>query len=356
VTTTLEALDLPNREALAFFLQKTNADSAHWTDVWEAAHSRSFMVAGAAGDGLLNDFRGAIGQALQDGTTLADFRRDFDNIVARNGWVHNGTPAWRARIIYETNLSTAYSAGRYAQQTEPDTLAVYPFWQYVHSGSAHPRLQHRAWNGLTLRADDGWWKTHYPPNGWNCGCYVRPVSGRGMSRMGKAAPDTAPAVTFRDWTNPKTGQVMQVPNGVDPGFGYNPGEAWRGTMAFPADAVTHIPPAPPPPVRVALPRAAQPAPATMPVAKADDLVTVPVPETRPVEGSGLPPQAEPAAGEAEALRRFRLRPGRRGRAADAPPPPGESGFAMPGTGSGDLTRMRLPDAEAAPKRKRRKRT
>jgi len=24
----------------------------------------------------------------------------------------------------------------------------------------------QAWDGVTLPADDSWWKTHYTPNGW----------------------------------------------------------------------------------------------------------------------------------------------------------------------------------------------
>lgn len=247
-TSTAEGIGLPFREAIAFFLQKINEPTQHWTDVWQEAHSRSFMVAGAATDALLNDFRAEIARALEQGTTLADFRRGFDDIVARHGWVHNGTPGWRSRIIYETNLSTAYSAGRYAQMTEPDTLAAFPYWQYVHSGASHPRKQHQAWNGLTLRADDPFWKSHYPPNGWRCGCRVRPLSGRDLSRQGKAAPDTAPPDNPRPWTNPRTGEVQMVPEGIDPGFAYNPGQAWRGgAPELPADARLRVPPAAWPP-------------------------------------------------------------------------------------------------------------
>jgi hypothetical protein len=31
---------------------------------------------------------------------------------------------------------------------------------------------------------------------------------------------------IRDWVNKRTGEVMKVPVGVDPGFAYNPGQAW----------------------------------------------------------------------------------------------------------------------------------
>lgn len=239
---------LPPREAIEYLRGKTNVTSQHWTDIWRDAHVRSFMVAGAATDALVGDFRRAVADALEQGTTLRDFRTKFDDIVSRHGWVHNGAPAWRSRIIYETNLSMAYAAGRYAQQTEPDTLAVYPYWQYVHSGAAHPRLQHQAWNGLVLRADDGFWKTHYPPNGWRCGCRVRVLSARALARQGRSGPDQAPEIETREWTNPRTGEVHRVPQGIDPGFDYNPGEAWRGPPQIPGDAVTRSPPGswPPP--------------------------------------------------------------------------------------------------------------
>lgn len=226
MTDTAQAVSLPFAQAIAYFARKTNATSRHWTDVWQAANAHAFTVAGATSQALVEDFRSEIRRALEDGTTLAEFRGRFDEIVARHGWSHHGEPGWRARIIYETNLSTAYSAGRYAQSTEEDVLAAFPYWQYVHSGAANPREQHLAWNGLVLRADDPFWATHYPPNGWRCGCWVRVLSGRGLARQGRSGPDTSPIIDTYQWTNPRTGEVHEVPVGIDPSFDYSPGRTW----------------------------------------------------------------------------------------------------------------------------------
>lgn len=234
MTTIAQAIDLPFDEAIAFFRQKLNIPTNRWTDVWQHGHSRGFMVAGAASEALVQDFREAVTRAIEAGTTLAEFRSAFETIADQHGWSYTGTPGWRSQIIYETNLSTAYAAGRYAQATEPDTLAVFPYWQYVHSGSAHPRLDHLAWNGLTLRADDGWWRTHYPPNGWRCGCTIRVMSERDLRRTGKRGPDSAPPLELRSVNVPGRGPV-QVPKGIDPGFAYNPGAAWkRGDVTPPS--------------------------------------------------------------------------------------------------------------------------
>lgn len=232
MTSTAEGIGLPFEEAISYFRGKVRMPADHWTGVWKEAHARAFMVAGATSDALLSDFQQAIQKALTQGTTLAEFRKDFDEIVKRHGWSYTEKhPGWRAQVIYETNLSTAFSAGRYVQQTEPATLAAFPYWIYRHSGNRHPRLMHLGWDGLTLRADDPWWDSHYPPNGWHCGCRVSISSEAGLRRMGKDGPDEAPPLGTKEWRNPKTGEVHQVPVGIDPGFDYNPGKAWKAGRA-----------------------------------------------------------------------------------------------------------------------------
>jgi len=135
--------------------------------------------------------------------------------VGRYGWSYNGGQGWRTRVIYDTNLRTAYQAGRYQQMTDPDVLASRPYWQYCHGDSRHPRPEHLAWNGMALDADDPWWSTHYPPNGWGCKCKVVPLSRGDMNRAGKDEADDAPPDTI----DPATGE----PAGIDKGWDYNVG-------------------------------------------------------------------------------------------------------------------------------------
>jgi hypothetical protein len=223
----VSALSLPFQEAIDFFRQKTNVTSTGWTDVFGRANAKSFTVAGAATQALVGDFRREVMRALEDGVSLQDFRGRFDEIVRKHGWSHSGQPGWRARVVYETNLSMAYSAGRYVQMTEPETVAAFPYWQYVHSGARHPRKQHLEWNGTVLRADDPFWDWAYPPNGWGCGCRVRPLSERGLERQGRRGPDQAPERLPVQTVNKKTGEVLTGSHGVDIGFDHNPGQVWK---------------------------------------------------------------------------------------------------------------------------------
>ena len=216
----------PFAEQLAFFRQKLNLPTDRWDDIERSAHDRAFIVAGAARADLLDDLRAAVDQAVAKGSGLEAFRKDFKAIVARHGWTGwtgEGSAAgvaWRTKVIYQTNLATSFAAGRWAQLTDPATLEGLPFWRYVHrDGVMHPRPLHQAWNGLTLRHDHPFWQSHFPPNGWGCGCSVRPE---------RKVPAGAPTEPPKGWdaADPKTG----APVGIDKGFDYAPGASVKRSL------------------------------------------------------------------------------------------------------------------------------
>ncbi len=218
---------LPFGEQIDFLRNKVNLPSRAWTDLWQAQHDVAFVLAGAAKTELVSDLRTAVDAAIAEGETLASFRQRFDEIVSKHGWNYNGGRDWRTRVIYETNLRTSYAAGRWEQLQA--TKATRPYWRYRHSNAVtDPRPEHLAWDGLVLSADDPWWKTHTPPNGWGCQCYVESLSKRDMDKLGKDGPDTAPPLNRREVTVGTRGpspRTVNVPEGIDPGFAYAPGRA-----------------------------------------------------------------------------------------------------------------------------------
>lgn len=213
----LLALKKPFAEAVEYFRAKLNIPTARWDDIWKGQHAKAFTIAGAMRDDLLNDFRTAVDKAISQGTTLEEFRKDFDAIVKKYGWSYNGGRNWRSEVIYKTNIRTAYMAGRWNQLTDPDLLKLKPYLLYRHGDSRQPRLHHLAWDGLVLEADDPWWKTHYPPNGWGCKCKVFAVGQRDLERLDKTGADKAPAI--------ETDPVTDAPIGIDKGWDYNVGQA-----------------------------------------------------------------------------------------------------------------------------------
>jgi SPP1 gp7 family putative phage head morphogenesis protein len=68
------------------------------------------------------------------------------------------------RAEYEHAVASAQMAARW-QEFEPADLL-----EYQTVGDDRVRPEHAAWDGITRPADDAWWQTHYPPNGWLCRC------------------------------------------------------------------------------------------------------------------------------------------------------------------------------------------
>lgn len=212
--------DLPFTEAIDFFRQKLEMPSERWADVWQDAHNRAFMVAGATKTDLLADFRQAVDAAIAEGRSLGWFRREFDTIVARHGWAHTGPSGWRAELVFDTNLRQAYNAGREVQIERAKGRR--PYGLYQHGGSEYPRELHLSWHNLVLPLDHPWWRTHSPQNGYGCKCKKFTLSEAELKRRGlKVGP--APDNGSYEWVDQVTGEVHRIPRGIDPGFDYRPG-------------------------------------------------------------------------------------------------------------------------------------
>lgn len=222
---------LPFKEAIDFYKAKVKLPSSSWADIWQDQHSLAFIVAGAAEDDLIQDLYNAIHQAKTEGMGYADFQKAFPQIAAKYGWSYNGAPGWRSRVIYDTNVTQAYNAGREKQMQAIKHLR--PYGLYRHTSIEHPRLEHMAWDGLILPLDDPWWDTHTPQNDWGCKCKKYSLSKteavRWWEARGKTGPDTAPPIEWEvrqvgpKGTAPRT---VKTPKGIGPGFAYNPGKAW----------------------------------------------------------------------------------------------------------------------------------
>ncbi|MBB3231713.1 PBECR2 nuclease fold domain-containing protein [Halomonas stenophila] len=218
---------LPFREQIAAFRERVSIPTRAWDDVYGRENDQAFAVAGASRQAIVEDFAEAVGRAIEEGRTLEDFRRDFDDIVARHGWAYNGSRGWRSRVIYDTNLRQSYAAGREAQMADPDLRRARPYGLYRHGGSENPRPHHIAKDGWVVPIDDPWWDTWTPQNGWGCSCKKFMLSQADVDRLGLAVKD-APEIEYEERVvgangpNPRT---VEVPVGIDPGFEHRPGVA-----------------------------------------------------------------------------------------------------------------------------------
>jgi len=232
--TDLEALDYLERRGAR------QVPTFDWRDMWQDEHAAAFTVAKSTGFGILGDVYGAVEEALADGQTFEQFRDGLEPLLRAEGWwgretaidpatgelreVQLGSPR-RLRIIYDTNIRMAHAAGKW--QRIARVADRMPWLRYVAVQDSRTRPEHMAWHGTVLRWDHPFWQTHYPPNGWRCRCMVQQLGDRDLARYGRTPSDGPPAGAgeTRPWTNKRTGETIDVPVGIDPGFGYNVGAA-----------------------------------------------------------------------------------------------------------------------------------
>jgi SPP1 gp7 family putative phage head morphogenesis protein len=240
---------LPPEKAIEYFQSKGYAITWSWQDLWQEAQAKAFTVAKVMNTDILNDIRGALDDELNNGTTFRDFEKKLTPILQAKGWwgktehVNTGTgevttaqlgSPRRLKTIYQTNLQTAYMAGRYKQMMESSDS--HPYWQYVAVLDGRTRPTHRSMNGRVFRYDDELWGAMYPPNGFNCRCRVRPMTAAAVEREG-FKPESSDGRLIDHKIQMKDGSAAQVKAlrikvdgqdklfAPDAGWSYNPGRA-----------------------------------------------------------------------------------------------------------------------------------
>ncbi|MEG0920629.1 MAG: phage minor head protein [Comamonas sp.] len=250
-----ELLKLSPKEAVATLQDRGKLTRSYaWQDIWQDEHGVQFTISRLTRLDLLQTIYDAILKSVQGDLSRRDWMQDVEQLLTDAGWwgykavtdpadgeikLTKFDPV-RLKLIYDTNTRQAYAAGLW-ERVERSKKAL-PYVRYITRGDDRVRDAHRAWDNLTLPVDDPFWQTHWPPNGWRCRCRVMSITkadytrGYSLDRPGaeddqnapvvrKPLKTVAPEVVTKEYVNPRTGEVAEIPVGVDPGFAYNPGQA-----------------------------------------------------------------------------------------------------------------------------------
>lgn len=235
-----DAFDVPPAQAIGYFKAKKLKPTFSYADMLDTAHDHAFTVAKMMDVDMLGQIRASMDSALANGVSFKQWTDEITPILQSGGWwgrkavldpltgqeivAQLGSP-WRLQTIFRTNMQSSYAAGAWQEIEAQKDVA--PFLMYDAIDDFRTRDLHRAWDRTVLPVTDNWWATHYPPNGYNCRCGVIQMSAEELDALG-IAPNTAPPKSGTyDWTNPRTGEELVIPNGIDPGFVHNAGQSYK---------------------------------------------------------------------------------------------------------------------------------
>ena len=227
-------LSLPPEEIVKWFQDKGLSFSWNWDDIIKDAHARAFTAAKVMKLDILQELKNEVDKIFTHGITYNTFRKELEPILKRLGWwgkvkaadvpgynpesgvdpekiVQLGSPK-RLETIFQTNSNVAYNAGRYKFQMQ--NAASRPYWMYMQLERKHKRKAHAFYANKVFMWDDPIWDKIYPPNGFNCGCYVIALSKEEFESRGL-----------------KLSQGSDVRVDVAEGWDYNPGKSYYNPPA-----------------------------------------------------------------------------------------------------------------------------
>jgi SPP1 gp7 family putative phage head morphogenesis protein len=179
-----DPFQMPFEEAVAWWQQQRVLSAEEWDDLGPELRYDAFRVAGVTDRRVLEGMHAALHRAIEDGTGLFEFAAEVDALTEDAG--ANAFGLHHLRTIFDTNVASAYMAGRYAQMVEG--ADSHPFWRYHAIDDGRTRPSHAQMDGLVARWDDPVWSDWWPPNGFNCRCTVSPLTEAEAAEEGYEAP------------------------------------------------------------------------------------------------------------------------------------------------------------------------
>ena len=169
MTAKLSIETFPNEAAADYIRGKAVADPKNFGKLPDQLKQRAFTAAGIEQLDVVKRIRDAVAK-LPQGASWDEAKKEIAGLMS----TYTGGDMKAARARAEHTLRTqgfqAYSVARHQQQMS--TVGSHPYWMYETVGDNRVRAGHAALDGKVLRADDPWWKTHYPPWDWGCRCVV----------------------------------------------------------------------------------------------------------------------------------------------------------------------------------------
>ena len=168
---------------------------------------------------LVGELYEALRKQFEVGGTARMFRPIFDDLVTKHGWEYQGKRTQRAHLIYQLTTFAFARHARYGRITTPEALELYPYWQLHILTAVKSPSNCELWDQFQDRivpADCEWIRAYLAISG-EYFCQANIISHRALEVSGKSV-SAEPTIQYYRATDPVTGEVVNTPVGITPGF------------------------------------------------------------------------------------------------------------------------------------------
>lgn len=170
---------LPMGRAAKILKTKTTLPSALFDGLSREAKTRAFRIAGVSRLSLLEKVKNLLAKGQREGKSLSDLKNEIRQAFKAAGV--KPLQEWHLRTVVRQNMLGAAATARDRVLRDPVVKRAFPFWQYMTVGNGKPgvsnvRDEHMVLHGKVFLAADPFWRIWTPPNGYNCRCFIIPLT------------------------------------------------------------------------------------------------------------------------------------------------------------------------------------
>lgn len=167
-------------------------------DVPPGIRAGSFFSSRISQAHVADYYRSTLDDYLKGGISRDECRNRMRRFARQHG-LDDGSNALtnigstsRLNLIIDQNAKMAKAVGTYERMYSPGHLEAFPYVIYRASvRSKKPRASHQKYDGMIIRKDDPWLRTHTPPWEFNCTCELEECSEKRAGK-GKVKTPTPP--------------------------------------------------------------------------------------------------------------------------------------------------------------------
>ena len=153
--------------AVDYFSKKYPALYEDIVDHKEYARDKNFWIKKSTDINITESIMNDLKKNIETGQTFEDWKKDIKTNTDKLGISQD---EGYLKMVYRTNMQQAYNAGAYERQLK--YADDWPYLKYSGTLDGREQIHTRKLNGKVFKVGSPEATMYYPPNGYNCRCYM----------------------------------------------------------------------------------------------------------------------------------------------------------------------------------------